>query len=129
LPDIKIVCDRNKITKNEIRGAPDLIAEVLSPRTRRKDISEKKDLYEKHGVREYWIVNTENKTVEVYILNNGKFILDNVYEKIDEEEKKIIEKYGTDYDKELLENIKIKTSLFGDDLIIDIDDIFYDMIE
>ena len=129
LPDIKIVCDRSKITKKEIKGPPDLIIEVLSLRTKKRDITEKKDLYEKHGVKEYWIVNTKDRTVEVYLLKEGKYVCDEVYEKLDEDERNRIEKYGTDEDKKLLKLDKIKTSLFGDDLIIDIDDIFYDMIE
>ena len=45
----------------------------------KKDRGYKKDLYEKCGVREYWLVDTENQTVEVYLLKSGKFVLDEVY--------------------------------------------------
>ena len=64
---------------NGIHGVPDLIVEVLSHGTEKKDRGYKKDLYEKCGVREYWLVDTENQTVEVYLLKNEKFVLDEVY--------------------------------------------------
>ena len=129
MPDLKIVCDRSKIKKNGIKGAPDLIIEILSSRTKTRDETIKKDLYEKHGVREYWIVDTKYKTVEVYILKEGKFIKDYTYQKFDEDDIKDIETMGTEYEKERLKVNTIKTSLYGDDLIISINDIFYDMIE
>jgi len=124
LPDIKIVCDPNKIKKNEIKGAPDFIAEVLSPRTKIKDMTEKKDLYEKHGVKEYWIINTNDKSVDVYILKDGKLVRDYIYIEFDEDDIKDIEATGTKEEKEMLKITTIKTSVFGDDLIIKISDIF-----
>ena len=124
LPDIKIVCDSNKIKKNHIEGAPDLIIEILSPRTRTKDETEKKDLYEKHGVKEYWLIDTNNKTVQVYILKGDKYIKDYTYTEFDEYDIKDIEETGTEAEKEMVKVTTIKTSLYGDDLIINIADIF-----
>ncbi|MCL2772634.1 MAG: Uma2 family endonuclease [Oscillospiraceae bacterium] len=132
MPDLKIICDRSKIYKGKINGAPDLIIEVLSLRTKVRDATEKKDLYEKNGVREYWMVDPSKKTVEVYLLKDGKFVKDYVYNrlsKFEEYDVEEIESSGTEDEKKLIQNRMIKTSLFGDDLIIDIDDIFYDMIE
>ncbi len=80
MPDVMIACDRNKIQQNGIHGAPDLVVEVLSPRTRKRDKGYKKDLYERCGVREYWIADPESKSVEVYLLKEGRFVLDEVYE-------------------------------------------------
>ena len=80
VPDAVIVCDRDKIQQNGIHGAPDLVVEVLSPRTRKRDKGYKKDLYERCGVREYWIAEPESKSVEVYLLKEGRFVLDEVYE-------------------------------------------------
>jgi Uma2 family endonuclease len=54
-------------------GAPDLVVEVLSPATARYDKVEKFRLYEKHGTREYWIVEPEAQYVEVWQLADGKF--------------------------------------------------------
>ena len=56
-----------------IQGAPDLVVEVLSPKTRRTDAITKRHLYEKYGVLEYWIVDPELETVEIYRLIGGAF--------------------------------------------------------
>ncbi len=67
-PDLLVVCDRAKITEMNIQGAPDLVIEVLSPATGKKDHWEKKHLYERHGVREYLLVEPEGKYVHYYRL-------------------------------------------------------------
>ncbi|MDP3178875.1 MAG: Uma2 family endonuclease [Spirochaetaceae bacterium] len=56
-PDISVYCDRSRITKRGGRGAPDLAIEILSPSTSRKDQNEKHRLYERAGVREYWVID------------------------------------------------------------------------
>lgn len=66
-PDISIVCDRSKLDKRGCKGAPDFIAEVLSPSTQRQDQLVKLNLYQRAGVREYWIVDPENRTVRVML--------------------------------------------------------------
>ena len=72
-PDITVVCDPEKLDKYGCRGAPDLIMEILSPSTRRHDLSVKYRLYERAGVREYWIVDPDNKLVSVYRLEDGRY--------------------------------------------------------
>lgn len=74
-PDIVFISNENKkiITKDNIKGAPDLIVEVLSPSTSKRDIGIKKKLYARHGVREYWIVDPELETVEVFLLRGEEF--------------------------------------------------------
>lgn len=67
-PDIVIVCDRSKIGTRAIEGAPDVVIEVLSPSTSRKDRREKRTLYEKAGVREYLLVDPDGVYVERFIL-------------------------------------------------------------
>lgn len=79
VPDVMIVCKKDIIKHDGIHGVPDLIVEVLSHGTEKKDRGYKKDLYEKCGVREYWLVDTENRSVEVYLLKDKKFVLDEVY--------------------------------------------------
>ncbi len=69
-PDILVVCDKEKITEPNIQGAPDLVVEILSPATALKDKREKKELYEKHGVREYIIVDPVENYVERFQLQN-----------------------------------------------------------
>ena len=78
-PDMMLVCDPEKLRKKGVYGVPDLVVEVLSPGTARNDRGYKKDIYEKNGVREYWIVDPANRAVEQYILENGHFILRDVY--------------------------------------------------
>lgn len=65
-PDVMVVCDEKKITKKRIYGAPEMIVEVLSELTKRKDLTIKTEKYRKAGVREYWIVDIENERIIVY---------------------------------------------------------------
>lgn len=73
-PDLLVVCDRSKITARGLVGAPDWIVEILSPYTAGKDQILKRALYEKHGVREYWLVHPVDRIVTLYRLDaHGKF--------------------------------------------------------
>ena len=65
-PDVMIICDPSKIGKGYCEGAPDLVIEILSPSTRRRDLITKHAKYAEAGVREYWIVDIEAQTVVVY---------------------------------------------------------------
>jgi len=82
-PDVCVICDKNKIDKYGCVGAPDLIVEILSPSTANRDWRYKYDLYEKHGVREYWIIDPANNNVTVFILKDGKYDHATVYEEGD----------------------------------------------
>ena len=81
IPDGLIVCDPDKVKRNGVYGAPDLAIEILSPGTAKNDRGRKKDVYEQSGVREYWIVNPADMTIEQYLSQNGKFVLNDVYRK------------------------------------------------
>ncbi len=73
-PDITVVCDPSKIDKKGCRGAPDWIIEVLSPGTSAKDYNQKRSLYERRGVREYWLVHPLDEMITVFILgDDGKY--------------------------------------------------------
>jgi len=72
-PDLMVVCDQNKI-QDKIEGAPDLVVEVLSKYNKQHDKIDKYHLYQKYGVREYWIIDIELGEAYVYILNK-----DNIY--------------------------------------------------
>ncbi|HJV46927.1 MAG TPA: Uma2 family endonuclease [Bacillota bacterium] len=71
-PDLTIICDPTKITKHGCEGVPDLIIEVLSPSTAKKDKREKKRLYERAGVKEYWIVDPLNHTIDIFTLTEHR---------------------------------------------------------
>ena len=70
-PDVCVICDRAKITSRGCYGAPDLVIEVLSPSTAKKDRVVKTPLYDQAGVREYWIVDLELKRIEQRVLPDG----------------------------------------------------------
>lgn len=69
-PDVLILCDRSKYTPQRIVGAPDFVVEVLSKSTREKDMFLKLNKYRSAGVREYWMVDPDKKTVIAYHFEN-----------------------------------------------------------
>jgi len=71
-PDIVVVCDEKKLDERGCLGAPDLVIEVVSPSTVSKDMKKKLSLYEKHHVKEYWIVHPEDGIVMLFSLGKGK---------------------------------------------------------
>lgn len=66
VPDISVVCEKNKFTEQYLDGAPDLVVEVLSPSTRKKDMGIKLAKYTEANVREYWIVDLAKEKIIVY---------------------------------------------------------------
>lgn len=80
-PDIVVICDKSKITPRGARGAPDFVIEILSPRTAKKDYGIKFELYQRHGVREYWIVDPAAEAIHVWALgNDGRYGAEALYE-------------------------------------------------
>lgn len=122
LPDGMVVCDRDKIKPKWVEGAPDLVWEVLSPGTAKNDRWSKWNAYEAAGVPEYWLVNGRGRYIEVYLLADGRYALDNVYfyhtpeeraEMTEEERAEAVEEF--------------KCHLY-DDLVIRLEDIFSDIL-
>jgi Uma2 family endonuclease len=74
-PDITVVCDPAKLDDRGCNGAPDLVVEILSPSTIKNDLLYKLNKYREAGVREYWIVDPEEKTLSANILEQGRYIL------------------------------------------------------
>ncbi len=72
-PDLLVVCDERKLEERGVAGAPDLVVEILSPHTARKDLSVKFNLYERAGVREYWVVYPLDKVIHAYRLEDGRY--------------------------------------------------------
>ena len=101
-PDITIVCDNSKLNDRGCKGSPDLIIEVLSPSTAKIDRIHKFNKYEKSQIREYWIVEPEQKIISVFILqSNNRYGRPDMYTEQD----------------------NIKVSIFSD-LIIDLNEVF-----
>jgi len=74
-PDIVVICDRSKITEEGCVGSPEMVIEVTSKSTARRDKTTKFDLYKKYGVKEYWIVDPEINTVSVHLLKDGEYVI------------------------------------------------------
>jgi len=93
-PDLVVVLKSNEkilAGRKAIYGAPDMVVEVLSHSTRKKDLTIKKDVYEAQGVKEYWIVDPRAKSVTVYLLQDGKYFLDDVYNLMSEDDLKLLD--------------------------------------
>lgn len=74
-PDVVYVsaARADRLEERFVRGAPDLVVEVSSPGTRRVDLTRKRDLYERHDVPEYWVVDLDADRVEVHRLEAGRY--------------------------------------------------------
>ncbi len=79
-PDIVVICDESKLRKTGYFGVPSLIVEISSPSTAKKDKILKFNKFEKAGVKEYWIVEPENKLVNVFLLQeNNRYGRPDIY--------------------------------------------------
>jgi Uma2 family endonuclease len=75
-PDLLYVAkERRGIVKNRVEGPPDLVMEILSPDSDRRDKTEKLDLYAKYGVAEYWIIDPSSQVIEFLLLNQGRYVM------------------------------------------------------
>jgi len=118
IPDVIIVCDKDKRKGAAVYGAPDLVVEVLSPSTAKLDLSIKKDIYEEHGVKEYWLIYPESRMITVYQNSDKRFILLDVYTYRRPSELE----YMTEQDRKSL-SANFNTSLF-DGLTVNLEEIF-----
>lgn len=79
-PDIVVICDLSKMDKRGCRGAPDVVIEVLSPSTAGRDQITKRAIYERHGVREYWLVHPTDRVVTIYRRDGARFVRPEIFE-------------------------------------------------
>ena len=73
-PDLLVICGKDKLSKGSVNGPPDLVLEILSPSTSKKEMFLKFEAYLNAGVREYWVIEPEQKLVQVHIYENRHFI-------------------------------------------------------
>lgn len=79
IPDLSVLCDKNCFTDSRYEGVPPLIVEIISPSNQSDDLVRKLNVYQRYGVKEYWIVNPINESVMMYSLDiNGGYCLDNI---------------------------------------------------
>ncbi|MDR0731338.1 MAG: Uma2 family endonuclease [Treponema sp.] len=71
-PDIIVVCNREKLGKEGCRGAPDFVVEILSPSNTAIEMQRKFKLYRQAGVREYWVLDPESKTLHTHLFEDGR---------------------------------------------------------
>jgi Uma2 family endonuclease len=101
-PDICIICDESKLDDRGCLGAPDLIVEIVSLSTVKKDIDDKFKIYEENGVKEYWIVQPNDATLTVFFLEKGKYQHKGMYTR----------------------GSKVPVLIFEGKLLIDLDEVF-----
>ena len=108
-PDLVVITEKNSAIINwfkGIYGVPDMVVEVLSKSTKKKDLTIKKDIYEAQGVGEYWVVDPYMKAISVYLLRDGKYFLDDEYILFDDNELELL----TDEEKaDVKHEVPIKT--------------------
>lgn len=73
IPDIAVICDKTGLNDKNYIGVPTLIVEILSPSNQSHDFITKINLYQRFGVKEYWIVNPKLKSIQIYSLNEEGF--------------------------------------------------------
>jgi Uma2 family endonuclease len=73
-PDISVFCDLSKLDDRGAIDAPDMVIEITSVSTMKKDYNEKFNLYEENGVQEYWIVNPDSNGMELFSLQSNKLV-------------------------------------------------------
>ena len=73
-PDICIICDQSKVEERGCLGAPDIVIEILSPSNNKKELKYKHEVYEEGGVKEYWVVDPNEKYIQIYLWTNGKLL-------------------------------------------------------
>jgi len=72
-PDLLVVCDKSKLAKGSVDGAPDLVIEIVSPSNTHSELFLKFQYYLKAGVKEYWVIDPEKKKVQVNIYQEGRY--------------------------------------------------------
>ena len=99
-PDLMFVSrEREHIrTPANIQGAPDLIVEILSPSSSRRDWRHKRELYARHGVLEYWIVDPANRLVSVMLLREGVLAIEQTCTEGDTATSKVLEGFTISLD-------------------------------
>lgn len=97
-PDISVICDKSKLDEMGCIGAPDLIIEILSPGNNKKELQNKYEVYEESGVKEYWIIHPDERTVMTYTLVRGKYSPSKLFTLGDFIDSKVVEGFRLDLD-------------------------------
>ena len=82
-PDLCVICDQNKIEETGCFGPPDLIIEILSTSTQKKDLNDKYSIYEQTGVNEYWTIYPQEKMLHIHQLKEGHYLRPTIFNEND----------------------------------------------
>ncbi|MDR1540245.1 MAG: Uma2 family endonuclease [Clostridiales bacterium] len=122
-PDISVVCDKAKFVAQGYAGVPTLVVEVLSPSTAKIDKGRKFLAYQRFGVKEYWIVNTDSESIEQYVLRDGKLMLEAIHiyldysEEVESKNSEMIN-FSTSFNSSVFEGLAINlTEVFSYEFI------------
>lgn len=119
IPDMSILCDSTKFKDNGYHGIPSLIVEVISPTSIERDRYDKYKLYEKFGIKEFWLIDYKAETIEQFVLSNGSYQLHKLFALVSDYD---YSSRFTEAEREAYTTI-IKPTIFTD-LEIDIKEIF-----
>jgi len=97
-PDICVICDPEKLDDRGCIGAPDLIAEILSPGNSKIELKHKFELYESNRVKEYWVIHPENQDLLIYTLRDGKYFPSGLLTSGDVVESVVLEGFMLDFE-------------------------------
>ncbi len=100
-PDLSVFCDRAKLDDKGARGAPDWVIEVLSPATAGHDQIVKRRVYERSGVREYWLVHPIDRIVTVYWLTDDAYGRPDIYELAGSTASRVLPELAIDWERAL----------------------------
>lgn len=95
-PDLCVICNPEKLDERGCLGAPDLIVEILSPGNAKTELKFKYQLYESHGVTEYWVINPDYQNVIQYTLENDHYIPSKLMTSGDVLQSKVLEGFSLD---------------------------------
>ncbi|WP_154855190.1 Uma2 family endonuclease [Cyclobacterium xiamenense] len=98
-PDLCVVCDPEKLDELGCVGAPDLIVEILSPGNNKKELQVKYEVYEATGVKEYWVIHPDERTLLIYTLEAGKYRPSRLFTMGDEVESQVLSGFVLDLEE------------------------------
>jgi Uma2 family endonuclease len=91
-----VICNPEKLDERGCLGAPDLIVEILSPGNTKTELKFKYQLYESHGVDEYWVIHPDYHNITSYILENGLYLPSKLMTSGDVLQSKVLEGFSLD---------------------------------
>lgn len=117
-PDITVVCDQSKIKQDGCHGAPDLVVEVISKSSVKKDLHEKFTVYEHARVKEYWIVNPNDRSLIIFLLDaTGHYLPSKPLTRGDKAHSSVLPGFELDLDELFIDVVEEPTESYPKDMV------------